>query len=160
MPTTPTNASCIHRAIQSSFPACTIRWVGFGVVRLGVAAGTSSLSEWMSHHPRIRWVRRPQHLYYREAHVFDIPPDAAEWRRSATSPSSLLRDRLAVEARKGDTVVDCEWGYGGGVVRAVPSVVGSVLPCSVLRQGGPLDGKMSVLGFVSILCGLRSVPGT
>lgn len=87
--------------------------MAFGRLRTA-AAGTSSLSEWMSHHPRIRWVRRPQHLYYLEAHVFDIPPDAAEWRRSAMSPSSSsspsLRDRLAVEAQDGDTVVDCEWG--------------------------------------------------
>lgn len=41
--------------------------------------------------------------------MFDVPPDAAEWRRSSSSPSSMVRDRLAVEARRGDTVIDCEW---------------------------------------------------
>ncbi|CAM9370334.1 unnamed protein product [Scytosiphon promiscuus] len=103
---------------------------------LGVSkCGTTSLSDWLSHHPRIRWVRRPQHLYYLEAHVFDVPPDPKEWRQSVRSPSSSqLRDRLSVAAEAKDAVIDYTPHYS--LVAEVPFRISEFYGDGPLRERG------------------------
>lgn len=58
----------------------------------------------MTHHPSPRWVSYiPGMAHYPEAHVFDDIPET--W---ASLNDTYLRNRLAVQADPGGSVLDCE----------------------------------------------------
>lgn len=70
-----------------------------------VATGTTSLSNWLSSHPRAVFVPPPEAHDYREAHVFDNTPKfwhgvSMQGRREVLSPVASSRD----------TVIDCKRG--------------------------------------------------
>lgn len=68
-----------------------------------VRAGTTSLSNWMAEHPRLRFVPPAPGHDFREAHVFDFSPKL--W--GSTKPRELRR-RLGAAAGPDDVVIDCK----------------------------------------------------